>query len=153
MVANTGQHEGVAAPAVLLPSSLDGGAGGSQPLEGKTAGICWKVCPIISCVSCMALWSNRLLHGEPAVITARGHSFILTDASAATKSCCLPYPAQWFDDAAPAVAHACNAAVSLLEAQGLKVVEIQVGSVREGGGGGECRSVCGQRGQPCGHET
>lgn len=34
---------------------------------------------------------------------------------------------QWFDDAAPAVAHACNAAVSLLEAKGLKVVEIQVG--------------------------
>ena len=44
VVANTGQHEGVEAPAVLLPSSLDGGAGGSQPLEGKTAGICWKVC-------------------------------------------------------------------------------------------------------------
>ena len=35
-------------------------------------------------------------------------------------------PMQWFDDAAPAVAHACNAAVSLLEAKGLKVVEIQV---------------------------
>lgn len=37
-----------------------------------------------------------------------------------------PSPLQWFDDAAPAVAHACNAAVSLLEAKGLKVVEIQV---------------------------
>ena len=34
-------------------------------------------------------------------------------------------PLQWFDDAAPAVAHACNAAVSLLEAKGLTVVEIQ----------------------------
>lgn len=42
----------------------------------------------------------------------------------------LPHtlPPQWFDDAAPAVAHACNAAVSLLEAKGLRVVEIQVGS-------------------------
>ncbi|KAI7839845.1 hypothetical protein COHA_006430 [Chlorella ohadii] len=74
VIANTGQHEGVEAPPVLLPSSLDGAAGGEQPLAGKTAGICWK----------------------------------------------------WFDDAAPAVAHACNAAVSLLEAKGLKVVEIQL---------------------------
>lgn len=42
----------------------------------------------------------------------------------------LPHtlPPQWFDDAAPAVAHACNAAVSMLEAKGLKVVEVQVGS-------------------------
>jgi Asp-tRNA(Asn)/Glu-tRNA(Gln) amidotransferase A subunit family amidase len=74
VVANTGQHEGVGAPPVLLPSSLDGSAGCDQSLAGKTAGICWK----------------------------------------------------WFDDAAPAVAHACNAAVSLLEAKGLKVVEIQM---------------------------
>lgn len=43
VIANTGQHEGVEAPPVLLPSSLDGGAGGDQPLAGKTAGICWKV--------------------------------------------------------------------------------------------------------------
>lgn len=28
---------------MLLPSSLDGSAGGDQPLAGKTAGICWKV--------------------------------------------------------------------------------------------------------------
>lgn len=43
VIANTGQHEGLEAPPVLLPSSLDGAAGGEQPLAGKTAGICWKV--------------------------------------------------------------------------------------------------------------
>lgn len=43
VVANTGQREGAGAPPVLLPSSLDGSAGGAQPLAGKTAGICWKV--------------------------------------------------------------------------------------------------------------
>lgn len=78
-----------------------------------------------------SLWLNRPRHGGNAAISTRGHSCIVTGAAATTNSCYLPSPAQWFDDAAPAVAHACNAAVSLLEAKGLKVVEIQVGS---GGG-------------------
>ncbi len=136
MIANTGQHEGVEAPPVLLPSSLDGAAGGEQPLAGKTAGICWKVSPgfnfqhvVHSRQRCTKL--SQQAHRIRQLCIKAGcksrQAAVVAPAKRAALPCPNhPSPLQWFDDAAPAVAHACNAAVSLLEAKGLKVVEIQV---------------------------
>lgn len=112
LMGNTGQTPGTAAvaPPLLLPAGM--GSGGERPLEGRTAGICWKV-------RCARLRQAGVwrLRGSPQQAPAAVVALL-----PATHTL-LP-PLQWFDDASPAVAHACNAAVSLLEAAGLRVEEV-----------------------------
>lgn len=107
LMANTGQRAATAAaaPPVLLPAGLHGQ--GDKPLAGRKAGVAWKV------RRCIAAFQYSLRHAHQP---ARACSALAPPPP-------LP-PVQWFDDAAPAVAHACNAAISLLEARGLEVVEV-----------------------------
>lgn len=146
LMANTGQNLGaVAPPPVMLPAALGGSgnsAGSGKPLAGMRAGICWKVRSGWGRHGCRQQqrwqWQAAHLHAGGILLEhVRGWGMMPGIPQLATLvpqacppsgllPCLLPCLPQWFDDAAPAVADACRAAVQLMEADGLELVELAV---------------------------